>query len=180
MVRKSSQVAMGGLAAALCLLLMFMTGMIPFATYALPALAGVVLIAVVAENGYKTALVVYAAVALLFIVVVPDREAALMFIFFFGYYPVIKGQIEKLQFAPLRLLVKYLLFNLSMVLAYLIIIHVLGIAEILDDLGDFGKYSPYIILGLGNVVFAVYDYALTNIIYVYHHWFRVKFLGRMK
>ncbi len=180
MVRKSSQVAMGGLAAALCLLLMFMTGMIPFATYALPALSGVVLIAVVAENGYKTALVVYAAVAMLSLAVVPDREAALMFIFFFGYYPAVKGLIEKLRFAPLRLLVKYLLFNLSMVTAYWIIINLLGIAEILESFGEFGKYSPYIILALGNVVFAVYDYALTNIIYVYHHWFRVKFLGRVK
>lgn len=180
MVRKSSQVAMGGLAAALCLLLMFMTGMIPFATYALPALAGVVLIAVVAENGFKTALVVYAAVSLLSLAVVPDREAALMFIFFFGYYPAVKELIEKLRFAPVRLVIKYLLFNVSMIVAYWVVIHVLGIAEILESFGDFGKYSPYVILALGNVVFAVYDYALTNLIYVYHNWFRVKFLGRFK
>ena len=43
MGKKSTQVALGGLAAALCTLLMFLTGMIPFATYALPAAAGIVL-----------------------------------------------------------------------------------------------------------------------------------------
>ena len=38
---------MGGLASALCVLLMFLTGMVPFATYAMPAAAGTVLLAVV-------------------------------------------------------------------------------------------------------------------------------------
>ena len=85
MARKSTQVAIGGVAAALCLILMFCTGLVPFATYALPALSGVVLIAVVAEMGWRTAMVVYAAVALLSVGIVPDREAAMLFIFFFGY-----------------------------------------------------------------------------------------------
>ena len=85
MARKSTQVAIGGVAAALCLLLMFCTGLVPFATYALPALAGVVLIAVVAEMGWRTAMVVYAAVALLSLGIVPDREAAMLFLFFFGF-----------------------------------------------------------------------------------------------
>ena len=58
MGKKSTQVALGGLAAALCTLLMFLTGMIPFATYALPAAAGIVLVAVVVENGASTAALV--------------------------------------------------------------------------------------------------------------------------
>lgn len=178
--RKSTQVAIGGVAAALCLIMMFMTGLIPFATYALPALAGVVLIAVVAEMGWRTALVVYVAVSLLSLGIVPDREAALMFIFFFGYYPVVKGLIERLPLKPVQLLVKYLMFNASMVLAYLVVIHVLGIPDILESFGDFGKWSALVILLMGNVVFAVYDFALSNITIVYHQWFRPKFLGRVK
>ena len=39
-MKKSEQVALCGVVAALCTLLMFMTGMFPFSTYALPALAG--------------------------------------------------------------------------------------------------------------------------------------------
>ena len=45
---------MGGIASALCLLLMLLT-IIPIATYTMPALAGMVLIVVVIENGYSTA-----------------------------------------------------------------------------------------------------------------------------
>lgn len=179
MARKSTQVAIGGGSAALCLILMFMTGLIPFATYALPALAGVVLIAVVAEMGWRTAMVVYVAVALLAIGVVPDREAALLFIFFFGYYPIIKGLIEKLRFKVVQLLVKYLLFNAAMVLTYLVVIYVLGIPDILESFGNFGRYSALVLLLMGNVVFAVYDFALTNIVIVYHQWFRPKILGKL-
>ena len=179
MARKSTQVAIGGVAAALCLLLMFCTGLVPFATYALPALAGVVLIAVVAEMGWRTAMVVYAAVALLSLGIVPDREAAMLFIFFFGYYPVIKGLIQRLPTKVLQLIVKFVLFNVAMILSYMIIIYVLGIPDILESFGDFGKYSALVLLGMGNVVFAVYDFALTNIVDVYHSWFRPKFLRKL-
>jgi|GEM_PF-4581040 len=65
MQKKSGQVALGGIATGMCIALMFATGMIPFSYYALPALAGLVLIAVREENGLSTALIVFAAVSLL-------------------------------------------------------------------------------------------------------------------
>ena len=40
---KSKQIAAGGIASSLCLLLMFLTGVFPFATSALPAMAGTLL-----------------------------------------------------------------------------------------------------------------------------------------
>lgn len=177
--KKSTQVALGGLSAALCLILMFMTGMIPFATYALPAAAGIVLIIVSIENGPKTAAIVYVAVSLLSIFIVPDREAAVMFIFFFGYYPILKPILEKLKPWIFNEIIKLIIFNASMVVGYLFIIYVLGIPDILSDFGDFGKYSALIILGMGNIVFFVYDFALTNLTYVYIHRFRPKILKRM-
>ena len=39
-MKRSQQVALCGMVAALCTLLLFLTGMFPFSTYALPALAG--------------------------------------------------------------------------------------------------------------------------------------------
>ena len=78
---------MGGIASALCLLLMMLT-IIPIATYTMPALAGMVLIVVVIENGYSTAWMVYAAVGFLSLFICPDKEAAMLFVGFFGYYPI--------------------------------------------------------------------------------------------
>ena len=95
-MKKSTQVALGGLSSALCLLLMFMTGLIPFSSYIFPALAGIVLISVREENGLKTALLVYAATSLLALLIIPDREAVMMYIMLLGYYPLAKPWIERL------------------------------------------------------------------------------------
>lgn len=178
MVKKSTQVALGGLAAALCLLLMFLTGVFPFATYALPALAGMVLIAIVQENGYKAAVTVYAAVSLLSVFIVPDRQAAILFIAFFGYYPILKGKLERLP-AILRWLLKFFFFNVAVVAGYLVIIYLFGIDEILEEVGPLGEYSLLVTLLAGNLVFLVYDYALRNIVQIYVQWFRPKILRKI-
>ena len=101
---KSKQIAAGGIASSLCLLLMFLTGVFPFATYALPAMAGTLLVVVVLELNRATAVMVYVSVSLLSLFIAPDKEAALVFIFFFGYYPILKGLIEQIRSAdPLEL-----------------------------------------------------------------------------
>lgn len=65
MLLKSTRVAFCGLAVGLSVALMFLTGMIPIATYALPALAGLPCIAVVVEMGARWAWPVYAAASIL-------------------------------------------------------------------------------------------------------------------
>lgn len=157
---------------------MFMTAIFPFATYALPAMAGIVLIAVVIENGSKTALLVYTAVSLLSLFIVPDKEAALMFIAFFGYYPIIKAFLERIRPKLLEYIAKFSIFNIAILLAYSLIVYIFNVPDILEELGSLGKYSAYILLFMGNIVFIIYDFALTNIIAIYIRWFRRKILGR--
>ncbi|MEG1687129.1 MAG: hypothetical protein RR185_06595 [Angelakisella sp.] len=177
--KKSTQVALGGLAAALCLVLMFLTGMIPFGDYALPAFAGLVLIAVAVENGGKAAALVYVVVSVLGIFLVPRPEALLLFIFFFGYYPILQVQLNKIRFKPVQYLAKFAIFNAAVVAAYLIVIYVLGISEILESFGSFGKYSALVLLAMGNVFFGIYDFTVDNLRYVYINWFRPRFLRRV-
>lgn len=180
MSKKSTQVALGGLASALCLLLMFMTGMVPFATYALPAAAGFVLIVVIRENGWKAAATVFASVSLLSLFIVPDREAALLFIFFFGHYPITKGKLEKIKIKPIVLILKFLIFNILVVAAYWVIVNIMGIPDILESFGDFGKYSALVLLALGNVFFVIWDFTLTNLTWAYDNWFRPKVLRKFR
>ena len=179
MKHKSSQVAVGGMASGLCLLIMFLTGLIPFSEYACPTFAGLVLIAVAEEMGRKTAFLVYGAVSLLSILLTPIKEAAILFLFFFGYYPVIRGLLmEKIGLRPLRLVVKLILFNATIILAYLVVIHVLGIPDILEEFGSFGKYSALVLLLIGDVFFLVYDYTVGNLTDVYRDYFAPKFLRK--
>lgn len=178
MSKKSTQIALGGMFSALCLVLMFMTGLIPFATYAIPAVAGAMLIPVMVEVGAKTAVLVYVAVSLLSVFIVPDREAAMMFIVFFGYYPILKFTIDRIRRRSVRLLCKYALFNITVAAGYFFLLIILGLPNIAADMGDFGKYGAAGMLAAGNIVFAVYDFALGKQMGVYINWFKPTFLRR--
>ena len=95
MQRISYRVALGGIITALCLLLMFLTGVMPLLYLALPMVAGALLLIIVSEIGTGWAVLTYAAVSLLSIFVTFDKEAALIFILFFGHYPILRQQLEK-------------------------------------------------------------------------------------
>ena len=78
---KASVLALCGVLAALAVALMFLGGVIPFAAIACPVLASLVLIPVYAETGKKWSLLWYAAVAILGLLLAPDKEAAILFAF---------------------------------------------------------------------------------------------------
>ncbi|MEA5135123.1 MAG: hypothetical protein VB035_03170 [Candidatus Fimivivens sp.] len=162
--KNSTQVALGGLSAALCLVIMLGTVLIPFATYAAPALAGIALIPIALELGLPVASITYVSVALLSLLMVPDREAALMFIAFFGYYPILKFKLDRLKFKPLRLLIKLAVFNASILAGYFVVIYIFGLYYLMAELtGGFG----WLLLGVGNLCFPIYELALRNITALY-------------
>lgn len=175
---RSQKVALCGVVAAMCVLLLFMTGMFPFSTYALPALAGLLMVSVAEETGASWGFTLYVAVSILSFILTPDKEAMLMFVMFFGHYPITKYHLEKVKPKILSLVLKFICFNFCIVLAYLIVIFIFQMPDVLTEFGDFGKYSVLVLLVMGNVLFVAYDFALTNITKLYTGWFRPKFLRR--
>lgn len=173
MLKKSYKVAFSGVVAALSAALMFLTGLIPFGTYAIPALAGMVLVAVVIELGYKFAFMVYVVVSVLSVFLAPDKEAAVLFILFLGFYPILKGIIEgKLRSKVLQYLIKLLLFNVCIIAAYFVGKFILLIPD--ESFVIFGVYLPYVFLAAGNVVFIIYDFAVSVIVMQYINRLRKK------
>lgn len=178
MKKNSYRIALGGVVSSLCLLCMFLTGVFPLLMYALPAIAGVLMIVIVIDVGKRWAYVTYAAVSLLSLLICPDKEAAVMFIAFFGFYPIFKSTLEKIKPIALEYLLKFAFFNVAVVAAYWVVINVFGIGDIIDEMGDYGEYGLYILLGIANVTFIVYDIALTRLISSYINWFRPKVLRK--
>ena len=164
-MKQSSKCALGGIVSALSLVLMISVAVIPFLTYALPAVAGVLIVFIVVEIDKKWAFGVFSAVAILAFLLVPDKEVAMMYIAFFGYYPIIKAVLESKLPVALGWIVKVLLFNLTMVAAYLVLIFVMGIE--IDEITEYGAVAVPILLGAGSITFIAYDFALTQIITVY-------------
>lgn len=161
--KNTGKVALCGVMSAFAVSIMLLS-YFPALTYAIPAIAGVVFIILVIETDYKWALCAYAASSVL-VLLLAEPEAKLMFVAFFGYYPIIKGCIERLRKPIIEIIIKFAVFNVAIVAAYLIIIYVFGIP--MEELGELGKYSVWILLGMGNVTFLVYDFAVSRIVELY-------------
>ena len=168
---KSGKIALGGLLTALGVVLMFLTGLIPIGTYALPAIAGVLLIVAVIEIGAKWAWMIYAAVAVLSLLFAADKEAALLFVLFFVYYPVLKSFLERISNKVLSWISKFAVFNVAVVACFFLAVNFLQLPE--DSFTVFGIYLPWVFLILGNAVFLIYDIALSGLVATYveklHH-----------
>ena len=160
MARRNSSVApaLGGVLAALAVVIMCMGTLIPMATFACPMLC-ICLLAVYSQKcGRRMALVWYSAVALLSLLMAPDKEAAALFVFL-GYYPILKPRLDRL---PMRWLWKGLLFNAAICIMYFLLLHVFGMAELAAEFSEAGGIVLGITLLLGNVTFFLMDKLLSN------------------
>ncbi len=164
-MNNTSLTALGGIISALSVFVMFLSGVFPFLTYVIPALSGLILIVTVREAELKWSFFIYCAVAILSMLVVADKEAAIMYTFFFGHYPVVRELFERHLKGVFKPVAKFALFNASVVLGYLVIIYIFAIP--IEGLDEFGKYTVPILLGMGNVIFVMYEYILSNLFIIY-------------
>ncbi len=167
-MKTTSRIALSSVLCAMSLLCLLLT-FFPFATYALPAMAGVFLMPLVVECGKRTALCAYVAVAVLALLLVPDVEAKALFVAFFGYYPILKAIAESVKNRFVEWLVKIVVFNFSVIITYL------GLSSIgfsLDEFAVRGIPLPLstilaLFLIAGNGIFILYDIGLTRFLPFY-------------
>lgn len=164
-MKQSSKCAIGGIVAAVSLVLMISVAIIPFLTYALPAVAGLFIVFVVIEIDKKWAFGVYCTVAILGMLLVPDKEVAVMYLAFFGYYPILKAVIESKLPTAIGWILKVLTFVATMAVSYYLMIKLMGVT--IDETEEFGMMAYPILLGMGTVAFVMYDIALTGMLSVY-------------
>ena len=178
MNNSSYKVALGGVIAALCLLGMFLTGVIPFLNMTLPMIAGVLITVIAVEVSSSWAVMTYIAVSFLSVFVTFDKTSALLFILFFGHYPIIKPHLEKIYSKIAYTVLKLTLFNICIYIYYECTIYILGIKDYMDSFSMFGKYAIYILWGLSNILFFMYDYALGGIMEMYMSRLKPKIFGK--
>ena len=106
--------------------------------------------------GNRIAWAWYGAVSILSLLMGPDKEAAAVFVFL-GYYPILKPRMDKMK---LPWLWKGLLFNASILAMYGLLIHLLGVGQIVSEFEELGKWMTALLLILGNVTFFLLDKVL--------------------
>ena len=174
--RTSDRVALGGIVAALCIVIMFLTGVVPALYIVSPMAAGLLMVILAEEVSVGWAWLTYLAVSLLALIVTFDKEAALMFILFFGYYPMLRLNLEKLKAKPIKTVCKFAVFNLFLALDYLATVYVLG----LPTYEDTGPVMFVFLFLAFNLVFYFYDKVLSRMDWFYHQVFVKKVLGKRR
>lgn len=164
---QSRRIALGGVFTALALVVMLLGGIFPFSTFSAPAIAGILIVPVAIEFGMKTGYLLYAAVGLLSFFLVPDKEMALIFLFFFGFYPLLKAQLERIRPKGLQWAAKLLVFNGCVLCMYGLILFVFSMGVVVEEFEEMGKAFAALLLFLGNLVFVIYDIALVRIVGLY-------------
>lgn len=175
----SFNIAYCGIIVAFSIVIM-LAALIPSMTYVLPAFSGLCIWTVSEQINRKWGLLAFAASAALCFMLIPEIEADLYYAFFFGYYPLIKELIEKIHPKFLSFLAKLGVFNVSVVIAFWILSHVMNLDQILEGLESFGEAAVYVLWGTANVAFIFYDFALGYIFYAFRKWIKPKFNKKLR
>ena len=149
----SYHIALGGIIAALCIACMFLTGVFPMFYLILPMLASAFIYIMVLETSGYWGFLTYLSVGLLSIFVTPNKDASLAFLFFFGYFPLLRHLMERFRWKFVGFLLRLAVFNAAVLAFFWVSVYVLGMKELLESLGDYGKYGGWILLGIANVMF---------------------------
>ena len=160
---RSKQVAFAGMFAALQIVLMFLGSVIWVLCYTAPMLCGLIMIILKESIGEKSCWSVFAVCSIIGVLFLPDKECVLTYIFFFGYYTIIRDKFDKLPKAAATAL-KFLLYNIMIASSQAILVFAFHIP--FDN--DFGKWSIPIFFVAFNFVFVFYEKMLPRLTFVYY------------
>lgn len=126
---------------------------IPVATYAVPVLCILICQTVLKLCGIRIAWAWYGAVAVLGLLMAPDKEAGAVFLVL-GYYPIVKPRLDRMKG---KWLWKILLFNSSILCLYWVLLKLIGMERLVEEFSGMGVAMTVVLLMLGNLIFILLD-----------------------
>lgn len=166
---RTRKLAMCAMLSALGVVVLYLGSIIEVIDISMAVIASVFAIFAVIEYGAGYAWSIYAITGVLSATLLPNKFPALMYILFFGFYPIIKEKIEALKSKIAQWALKELIFNVC-----LIVLMVLGNYVLMIDMREWFVIEV-VFFALANGTFVIYDIALTRLISLYVFRLRRKF-----
>ncbi len=179
---KTKKLTMSAVLAAMGVVLLLIGAFVEVLDLSMAALASFFCIFAVIEMGKGYPWMIYAVTGILSVILMPQGLGGWFYILFFGYYPIVKEKLEKL-FKPLAWGLKFIVFNVA-ITVYALICYFLFFGELkllLDEFSsllggmEVGAWLIIVVYVVLNVIFVVYDIALTQLISLYIIRLRKKF-----
>jgi len=152
-MNKVNNLTKGGIYTALTIICIYLSTIITTNKLFLLGAASCIIPLSILTTNIKNSVIVYVASSLLSIVLFP-RGAALAYLLFFGSYGFIKYYVEKLRKLPIEIFLKLVFFNTCFYVVFkLYSLLFTGVFKI--------NIPIYYIVIMLQVIFLIYDYALT-------------------
>ena len=158
---KTWTVALSGVLAAMSLALLYLASVLPTGQLGVAAVAGLFPMAAVISAGWKAGVCCWLASGLLGLLIVPGKGVALLFLLFFGLYPVVKSLIERLRKLVPEWICKLALFNADLFLC------LQAAGGILMGSLPVQLHELWLLWPVLNAVFIVYDIVLSRLAPLY-------------
>lgn len=155
---KAKYIAENGIITALTLAILYSASILPISTLSILTVASCLIPISIIRTSIRDAVFAYIASSVLSFFLV-TTNIALYYALFFGVYGIIKYFIEKIRNISIELLLKLVAFNILLMIIYFI-----G-TNLLVNLNS--KFPLYIMWIVAQIIFLIYDYALTLIISFY-------------
>jgi hypothetical protein len=157
---------------ALGVVLLYLGAFIEVLNLSAAVFASFVCIIAVAEYGGSAPWLIYGVVSALSLMLLPNKLPAVYFALFFGFYPILKAKLDKIN-SVVAWLLKEIVFNISLFLIIALSIFVFGLQN--NDLIG-GGLMLWALIALSEIVFVLYDIVLGRLVVFY----KVKLRKRLK
>lgn len=160
---KVENITLGGLFTAIGFILIYISSILPISKLFILSTACIIIPISIIKTNLKTGLLVYISTSILSLLL-GFKIQTLSYIMFFGIYGFIKLVIEKLNNFVLEIILKILYFNISLISFYFLVDEFFNLKFSFNKL----NISIYLIFLVLNIIFIIFDYALTFFITYFH------------
>lgn len=173
-MKTTQKTALCGVFGALSIVIMLMGSIIPMATYICPAIAAFLILPVVAEYGEKTGLTLYAAVSVLSLILIAEKEFVLMYTCVFGLYSVFKFRADRIKPKFVQFIIKALYAFVTTAATYGLLLFVFPSPLLVEEFGDMSMALIIAFFALFVITFMIYDIAARIMFVLYRYRIRNK------
>ncbi|AGX44025.1 hypothetical protein [Clostridium saccharobutylicum] len=151
---KSKNIAQSGILIALNLVILYSASILPISTLSILTVASCITPISIIRTSIKNAILIYLSSSILSFFLV-SINIAIYYTLFFGIYGIIKYFIERFSNLLIELILKLLSFNVLLMIFYIIAKSFLSIPH---------KFPLWLLWISAQIIFLIYDYALTLLI----------------
>ncbi len=182
--KQTKKLTLGAILSAMGVALLFLGSFIETLDLTMAALASFFCIFAVIELGGIYPWLIFSVTGVLSVILMPYSMTGWFYLFFFGYYPIVKEKLERLP-KIFSWILKMLILNVALVIAviaaYFLFFGQTGDGNLMSAFtlifgeSETGEMMAIGVYALVNLTFVIYDIALTKLITLYFIKFRKKF-----